>query len=193
MNKIFEHFKLITKHKWYVFKHCCKAHLFRQGLTHDLSKYSPTEFFESVKYYNGKHSPIDECKSVKGYSLAWLHHKGKNKHHFEYYIDNINGEQVAIQMPYQYALELVCDYLGAGQAYSKSRTNSRFYVDEYKWWENKCKKPLALHPHTKDFISTMLFTMCVEGNNDCLRPARSRFIYNTCYKNYRENLKKKIS
>lgn len=185
MNKIFEHFKLITKHKWYVFKHCCKAHLFRQGLTHDLSKYSPTEFFESVKYYNGKHSPIDECKSIKGYSLAWLHHKGKNKHHFEYYIDNINGEQVAIQMPYKYALELICDYLGAGQAYSKSKINKRFYINEYEWWVNKSTKPLAFHPQTKNFVSTMLRTMAKEGSNDCLRPFRSKYIYyNLCLREY---------
>lgn len=193
MNKTWEHFKLVIKHKKYVFKHCRKAGLWWRGLVHDLSKFSPTEFFESIRYYTGTHSPIDECKAKHGYSNAWLHHKGRNKHHYEYWQDNFDKGGEPLRMPYQYALELVCDYLGAGQAYSKSKTNSHFYVDEYKWWESKCKKPLALHPHTKDFISTMLFTMCIEGNNDCLRPARSRFIYNTCYKNYRENLKKKIS
>ena len=81
---IFKHFYLITKHRWIVFKLCCKVGEPLRGILHDLSKYSPTEFLEGVKYYVGTHSPITEAKNKNGYSLAWLHHKGRNKHHAEY-------------------------------------------------------------------------------------------------------------
>ena len=128
--KMLKHFKLITRHKWYVFKNCMKAGLYWQGLTHDLSKYSPVEFFESVKYFTGNRSPIDECKKDKGYSIAWQHHKGRNPHHYEYWVDNFDGGGTPLQMPFKYALELVCDYLAAGQAYSKKNFS---YLGEYEW------------------------------------------------------------
>ena len=111
--KAYKHFKLITKHKWYVFKNCCLAGIPWQGITHDLSKYSPTEFFESVKYFSGNKSPIDNCKEENGYSLAWLHHKGRNRHHYEHWRD---GDH-AIKMPFKYACELICDYIAAGEIY----------------------------------------------------------------------------
>ena len=81
------HFNLVNKHRFKVFKLCCKAGIPFRGLLHDLSKYSPTEFFESVKYYEGSYSPITNCKKENGYSKAWLHHKGRNKHHYEYWYD----------------------------------------------------------------------------------------------------------
>ena len=81
---IFKHLKLVFKHKWLVFKLSCKIGIPLRGLLHDLSKFSPEEFWESVKYYNGHGSPITSCKKENGYSRAWLHHKGRNKHHLEY-------------------------------------------------------------------------------------------------------------
>ena len=49
IKKAIKHFNLITKHRWIVFKLCVKAGIPFRGLLHDLSKYSPTEFIESVK------------------------------------------------------------------------------------------------------------------------------------------------
>ena len=89
IKNIVKHFILITKHKYKVFILCTKAGIPVRGLLHDLSKYSPTEFFESVKYYNRKNSPIANCKKENGYSKAWLHHFGRNKHHHEYCICDI--------------------------------------------------------------------------------------------------------
>lgn len=80
-----KHFKTICIHKFYVAKYCFKAGLFTQGILHDLSKFSPTEFIESVKYYQKSGSPINACKKEKGVSMAWLHHKGVNKHHYEHW------------------------------------------------------------------------------------------------------------
>ena len=77
----FKHFKTVMTHKMYVFLFCKEAGIPWQGIKHDLSKFSPTEFIESVKYYTGTDSPINNCKKVNGYSEAWMHHKGRNKHH----------------------------------------------------------------------------------------------------------------
>ena len=113
---IFKHFHIINKHRFLVFKLSCKAGIPWRGLVHDLSKYSPTEFFESVKYYTGDKSPIMGAKKDKGYSNAWLHHKGRNKHHFEYWID-LNAPIKTPVIPYKYTVEMICDTLAAGLTY----------------------------------------------------------------------------
>ena len=77
-----------------------------RGLVHDLSKYSPTEFWEGVKYFNGHHSPITDCKKDKGYSDAWLHHKGRNRHHADYWVDMDAPVKYPL-IPYQYVAEMM--------------------------------------------------------------------------------------
>ena len=103
-----------------------------------------------------------------------MHHKGRNTHHYEYYVDNCDNGGVAIQMPFDDALELVCDYIAAGQAYME---NGFTYKNEYDWWKNKCKNPIAMHPDIIRFVTVMLKTMANEENNDCLRPARAKYYY----------------
>ena len=83
----FDHLRTVNRHRRLVRKYCFRLGLYWQGLTHDLSKYSPTEFFRSVKYYQGYRSPNDQERITNGVSLSWLHHKGRNRHHFEYWID----------------------------------------------------------------------------------------------------------
>ena len=77
------HFKTITAHRHLVCRYCFRLGLYGQGLKHDLSKYSPTEFWRGAKYYQGDRSPNDAERMKNGTSLAWLHHKGRNRHHFE--------------------------------------------------------------------------------------------------------------
>lgn len=145
----FKHFKTIIKHKYWVGKYCFMCGIPWQGITHDLSKFSPTEFIESVKYYQGTSSPIDAAKADKGYSEAWMHHKGRNRHHYEYWQDNFDKGGESLIMPFKYAVELLCDYLGAARAYmGKDFT----YEKECDWWLNKRKKPLAMHPAIKCFL-----------------------------------------
>ena len=113
----FKHLRKILIHKYWVGLYCFKCGLYWRGLVHDLSKFSPAEFFESVKYYQGDRSPIDRCKEVNGWSKALQHHKGRNDHHYEYFIDNLDNGGEAIEMPKDCVLELIADYLGAGRAY----------------------------------------------------------------------------
>lgn len=111
------HTILVLKHKHRVFIHTCKCGIPFRGIIHDLSKFSPTEFFESIKYYQGNRSPIGVCRRETGRSLAWLHHKGRNKHHIEYWYDP--ECKVLPLMPYKYAVECVCDKLAATKIYAK--------------------------------------------------------------------------
>jgi len=131
--KLLKHIKLVMKHKWVVFKLCCKVGIPWRGFMHDWSKFSPIEFWESVKYYDGQKSPISLCKVDKGYSEAWLHHKGRNKHHPEYWVDTSLPEKAVI-LPYNYAAEMICDKIAAGIVYSGKKwqldTQIKYYMKE---------------------------------------------------------------
>lgn len=153
MNKYLAHFLHTCYHKWYVFQYCAKAGIWWQGIMHDLSKFSPTEFIESGKYYDGYISPIVKCKEECGVSYAWLHHRGRNPHHWEYWVDELDEGMEAKLMPYKYAVEMLCDYLGAAKAYMGKNFS---YLKELEWWYNKRKK-IILHPAIDDFI-----TICLE-------------------------------
>ena len=133
-----KHFKKICVHKYWVGYYCFKFGLYKQGILHDLSKFSPTEFLESVNYYVGTYSPIDACKKDKGYSMAWFHHRGRNKHHWEYWVDDFEKGTIPKKMPYKYMLEMFCDWLGAGKAYNQGK-DTDFVKSEYEWWLNKRK------------------------------------------------------
>ena len=163
LKNIVKHFKLITYHKWLVFKLCCKIGEPWRGVVHDLSKYSPTEFFEGVKYYIGTHSPITEAKKVNGYSKAWLHHKGRNKHHYEYWYDETTKSKTLI-MPYKYAAEMICDKLAAGMAYEGKNFTKEY---ELKYWEKEREK-VSVNENVKKFITDVLTQIAQDGINKAL-------------------------
>ncbi len=115
----FGHFKTITRHRHQVIKNCFRAGIGFGGLFHDLSKYSPTEFIPGAKYYQGTKSPNDKQREIYGYSTAWIHHKGRNKHHFEYWYDYdvVTHEIVPVKMPMRYLKEMLCDRIAASKVY----------------------------------------------------------------------------
>ena len=147
------HLRKIQTHRKWVRYYCKALGIPMQGWLHDLSKYSPVEFFESVKYYCGDRSPIDKCKEINGYSMAWFHHRGRNKHHYEYWCDNFDKGCTANLMPKKYFLELVADYLGAGKAYDKGDCFA--FVKEYEWWQNKRKNPLKMDERQLIMLDTI--------------------------------------
>lgn len=177
------HFKTVCAHKYYVFKNCWVAGIPLQGLLHDLSKFSPTEFIESVRYFQGNDSPINACKKANGYSEAWLHHRGNNKHHYEYWVDNFDNGGKTLQMPYKYAVELICDNLAAGKTYNKKGFT---YKGQYEWWLNRLERPIAMHPQTKLFVTLMLSMMADKESNYVLKPVYSQLIYKTASKRIKE-------
>ena len=172
-----KHFKLITHHKWLVFKLCCKIGEPWRGFMHDWSKYSPTEFFESVKYYQGTYSPIKECKRINGYSEAWLHHKGRNKHHAEYWFDEAAPQKNAI-MPYKYAAEMICDKIAAGMAYEGKNFTKEY---ELEYWKKE-KEIINVNEHIAEFVTDIL-----NRNADkVLNPVINKKNLNSSYKKYCE-------
>jgi hypothetical protein len=104
---------------------CFKLGLYWQGLVHDLSKYSPTEFCAGAKYFQGNRTPIGAEKDAIGYSVAWLHHKGRNKHHWEYWTDFRFGAIIAAPIPEKYIKEMFCDMVGASKAYLRGAFNKK--------------------------------------------------------------------
>lgn len=153
IGKIFKHLHIVNKHRLYVFLYCCKYHIPFRGLKHDLSKYSPTEFFESARYYTGTKSPIDTCKELFGFSKAWMHHKGRNSHHYEYWQDNFDKGTKHCQMPFKDSLEMLCDYLGAARAYMGKDFS---YEKEYEWFLKKIEVSQAMHPVNREFLRVIL-------------------------------------
>ena len=163
MNTI-NHLKKIIIHKYNVAYYCFMCGLYWQGIIHDMSKFSFTEFWESVKYYQGDRSPIDACKEAKGYSMAWFHHKGRNKHHWEYWMDDFEKGCIPKKMPFQYALEMVCDYLGAGRAYCGKNFTMQ---SEWEWWQNK-KKVVKMHSDTFKLVEILMNRMNEIGIKETL-------------------------
>ena len=113
------HLKTITLHKFRVQNLCFRMGLYKQGLAHDLSKYSPTEFNSGVKYWQGNRSPIEKEKEALGYSEGWLHHKGHNKHHWEYWMDKKGDQIIFYRVPKKIVKEMVADRVAASQTYLK--------------------------------------------------------------------------
>ena len=175
IKKAWLHFKKICKHKYYVGKYCWKIDLYWQGIVHDLSKFSPIEFFESVKYYQGNRSPIDACKEKKGYSKGWQHHKGRNPHQYEYWIDNLDHGGEALIMPREYAFEMICDYIGAGKAYMGKNFT---YAKEYQWWQEKKNKPLMMHPVIIYFIEDVLYALKEHSEEEIFKRGKMERYYN---------------
>ena len=148
IQKFFGHLWTTIKHKHWVFHYSVKCGIPWLGLIHDLSKFSPIEFFESVKYYTGNGSPINRAKADKGYSSAWFHHRGRNKHHYEYWVDWLDDGGIPVKIPYKYVVEMVCDYLAAARTYTKKEFS---YQNEYEWWYVR-KQHANMHEDTKNFL-----------------------------------------
>ena len=167
------HFNLVNRHRFKVFKLCVKAGIPLRGLVHDLSKYSPTEFIESAKFYVGTHSPITEAKKANGYSKAWLHHKGRNKHHEEYWYD-FNAPIKAPVIPYKYTIEMLCDNLAAGIVYK----GKDFKNDYPLWyWENIKNKDL-FHLKMINFFDNVFKEISEKGIDGVLKKEILKEKYN---------------
>ena len=156
IKRFFGHLKTVLTHKRWVFYYASRLGYTWRGLVHDLSKFSPVEFLESAKYWTGKRSPILAAKEDVGISYAWLHHKGRNKHHYEYWIDRVKGELVYHKIPFNYVIEMVSDWLAACRTYSNS--GSEVFKREYTWWQ-KHEEKIAINDSTKKLIHKLLWNL----------------------------------
>ena len=178
MIRFIRHLHTVNKHRFKVFILCCKAGIPIRGLLHDLSKYSPTEFFEGVKYYtDGKKSPIVTAKRTNGYSKAWLHHKGRNKHHSEYWYDYTAPSKTPI-IPFKYCVEMVCDRIAAAKVYQgKEYTN----MSAYYYW-NKTRDHELLNPHIQTFLTEVFELLGAHGEKVVINKKYLKKIYDKSLK-----------
>ena len=163
MMKAWQHFKTITTHKIWVMRYCFKIGLYWQGLTHDLSKYSPTEFLVGMKYYQGDRSPNNAEREDTGMSKSWMHHKGRNKHHFEYWIDFSRTSQgiAGAKMPVNYLVEVVMDRIAACKVY-----RGKDYTDASAWEYYQRERPYlnsAMHTETRAELEKILIMLKQRG------------------------------
>lgn len=164
-----KHFKTVMKHKSVVFRECLACGIGWQGIVHDLSKFSHTEFSPSAKYFQGNRSPIEAEKEDCGYSFAWLHHKGCNPHHWEYWIDFASdGGIIADRIPKKYVIEMLCDWIGAGKVYAKGKWSQNDPLDYY----NKVRAGRYFHPETEQVIVRFLELIRDNGLDEFHKIAR---------------------
>ena len=162
----FKHLNTVCKHRRQVRKNCYKAGLVWQGLTHDLSKFSAKEFWRGAKYYQGNRSPQAKERELFGYSEAWLHHKGRNKHHFEYWTDvGKDGEPVCIEMPAKYLVEMVCDRIAASKVYK-----GKDYTDScpLEYFQSR-KGKSAMHHQTSEKLEYFLTLLAEKGEKEMFK------------------------
>ena len=162
LRRFFGHLHTINKHKRVVMKHCFKLGLYKRGLLHDLSKYSPAEFWIGVKYFRGDISPNNIQRQEEGVATAWLHHKGRNKHHYEYWIDykkDAECELVGMKMPLQYVLEMFCDRVAACKIYNKEKYHQGQPLEYYK----KGRSGKLLHPNSQALLEKYLEMLAEKG------------------------------
>ena len=160
----FRHFYTITRHRHRVIAHCARAGVGFQGLFHDLSKYSPTEFLPGAKYYQGTRSPNEMERELYGYSLAWMHHKGRNRHHFEYWND-LNTETKMyepVRMPMRFVKEMFCDRVAASKIYQGTNYTDAHPLTYFRRGNARKK----MHADTADLLEDWLVRLAEQGETE---------------------------
>lgn len=170
---VMAHLKTICLHRKLVRHYCFRLGLYRQGLLHDLSKFSPVEFWRGARYFQGYRSPNDQERKENGVSLAWLHHKGKNKHHFEYWIDYCLHDDGSVymggcKMPVRYVAEMFCDRVAASRVYNKEKYTDG---DSYNYYI-RSKGHILIHPETSGLIEHWLLLLKEQGEDAALPQIR---------------------
>lgn len=174
-----KHFKTITKHRHQVIKNCFRAGIGLQGLFHDLSKYSLSEFKYGAKHYKGIKSPNEGEREEKGYSSAWLHHKGRNKHHFEYWTDysHITRQITPIKMPLKFVIEMFCDRVAASKIYMKENYDDSKALEYFM----KGKQTRLINKETSDFLEKLLVMLSKNGEDYTFRYIKDYYKNNKDY------------
>ncbi|MCR4797692.1 MAG: DUF5662 family protein [Lachnospiraceae bacterium] len=177
MNRFFGHLSTIIKHRRLVRQGCFKVGLYWQGLTHDLSKFSPAEFWVGVKYFQGHRSPNNAEREATGVSKAWLHHKGRNKHHLEYWIDYTLDEHSpmgGMEMPKKYVVEMFMDRVAACKTYQKEKYDKSSPLAYYE----KSIDHYMIHKNTQALLESMLRMLAEKGEEETFRYIRTEILKN---------------
>ena len=168
--RFFLHLHTVNTHRFEVMKNCFACGLYWQGLTHDLSKYQPAEFFESVRYFQGNRSPYMYEKEHFGYAGGWMHHKGRNKHHWEYWYDLKDGIWQPLKMPFPYFVEMICDRVAACRIYQKDACTSSSALVYF----NTRNDRLYMHPENAEQLKLVLEEIAEKGEKPVFEKLRQQ-------------------
>ena len=175
-----QHIRTINHHKKLVMEACFRLGLYWQGLTHDLSKYTWPELRIGIRYYRDDQSPHNGEREKYGYSTAWLHHKGRNKHHAEYWIDytadkNPSDRHVTgMRMPVKYVVEMFVDRVSASKNYRKEKYRDSDPLEYYE----KRKHYMVVHEDTRKQLEILLHMLAKEGEEKTFRYIRQHILRN---------------
>jgi len=174
--KFWKHFKTITRHRHLVMAGCFRIGLYKQGLCHDLSKYSPAEFLVGVKYYQGIRSPNSAERDEKGYSEAWMHHKGRNRHHYEYWTDlcRATGKYESVPMPRRYLAEMVMDRRAACIVYQGKNYTPASALEYFM----NSRERVLMHPQTRQELEYLLTMLRDAGEKETFRYLKEEVLKN---------------
>ena len=165
-----KHFRTVFRHRRRVIVHCAKAGILWRGLMHDLSKYSPTEFLPGARYFVGERSPNEIERREHGFSAAWIHHKGRNRHHFEYWTDYdpVTHVMTPVKMPLRFVAEMFCDRVAASKVYQGKQYSDAHPLAYFE----KGKPTRAIHPATSDLLESWLVMLKEQGEAATFRHIR---------------------
>lgn len=172
IKNLWGHLRTITKHKLLVTKLCFRFGLYKQGLLHDLSKYSWKELKTGMKYYDGTRSPNGVERETIGYSEAWLHHKGRNRHHWEYWVDFGRQGTYAAPMPMNYVVEMFCDRVAATMVYNSDHYDFTMPLAYY----NRTCGYYVMHEETNRIIKDMLEYLAIHGLDDTITYIKKTYL-----------------
>lgn len=141
-----KYFKYIVEHKWNVGIECVKYGLFLHAITHDLSKFLPSEFIPYARFFHAKNRAkeykISDENNVD-FQTGWNRHQKRNKHHWNYWVSITRKEEIVpIQMPKKYVKQMICDWRGM----------SRKFGGSAKEYYESNKQNFILHPVTEHLI-----------------------------------------
>ncbi len=170
MRKFFGHLSTVIRHRHKVFVHCCKAGIPWRGLMHDLSKFSPTEFVPGIKFFLGTRSPNEAERAELGFSSAWMHHKGRNRHHFEYWTDYNSATKVVspVRMPVKFVKEMFCDRVAASKIYQGKNYTEQQPLDYFM----RGKAMRNIHSETSELLEKWLVMLSEKGEKETFRHIR---------------------
>ena len=166
-----KHFITITHHRHKVIAHCFRVGIGWQGLGHDLSKYSLAEFVPGAKYYQGTCSPGEAQRESEGYSDMWLHHQGRNKHHYEYWFDYVPAARAyaAVKMPVRYVAEMFCDRMAACKTYQKEKYTDESALNYFMRGQARSR----MHPETAALLESWLRTLAEKGEGEAFAAVKA--------------------
>ena len=177
MGKAWSHLRTIQHHRKLVRRHCFQVGLYKQGLLHDLSKYSPVEFRVGARYFQGNQSPNKIERKEQGYSSAWLHHKGRNRHHMEYWIDYaVDGDHAmcGMKMPVRYVVEMFCDRVAASKVYRGEKYRQ---TDPLEYYQHS-RGHYLIHPETDALLEKLLRMLAEKGEEETFAYIRREILKN---------------